>query len=339
VQRLRSSGEPKEEITLPIEFDERDVPDELIAARHATFRKASRSPFGPEDEIGMLNLMSARSRARVLTEADGAKMFNLAVDYFIGMPCWTYLGDPGFQISMSHTPTGSVVDDVAGVGTEQNRLASYSGDWISMYTHCGTHIDSLNHFGYCGEIFNGFNVDEHLGSRHWMKNGTEKMPPIFARAVMIDVARAHDVPVLPASYSIGSDDLRMALDRQGTEGRPGDVIMIRTGRMEYWPDPDRYALDEPGINREGAEFLAKAGVIAIGADNLALEHYPGLDEENWEVVHTYLLAEAGVPIVEVLDLQELSAQEVYEVALFAPVMPIRGSTGAPLMPVAFPLRA
>jgi kynurenine formamidase len=318
--------------------DARDVPDELIVARHATFRRASRSPFGPDDEIGMLNLMTDATRARIVAEADGAKMFNLAVDYFIGMPCWTYMGDPGFQIWMSHTPSGTVVEDPGRVGKEHNELVSYSGDCISMYTHCGTHIDSLNHFGYCGEIFNGYTEHEHLGSRHWTKNGTDKQPPIIARCVMIDVAAAKGVDVLPTSYPIGSDDLREALDRQGTSVLPGDVVMIRTGRMAYWPEPDRYALDEPGINREGAEFLTKAGAIVLGADNLALEHYPGQDADNWEVVHTYLLAEAGVPIMEVVNLQQLSAEEVYEFALFAPIMPIRGGTGAPAMPIAFPLR-
>lgn len=314
------------------------TPDPQIAARGATFRKASRSPFGPDDEIGMLNLVTDATRARILAEADGSKLFDLSVDYFIGMPSWTYAGDPGFQIWMSHTPNGTVVDDPIRVGQEQNRLVSYSGDCITMYTHCGTHIDTLNHFGYCGEIWNGFTEREHLGSRHWTVCGADKQPPIIARGVLIDVATAHDVDVLPNSYAIGEDDLRMALDRQRSEVRAGDVVIIRTGRMKLWPDPDKYALDEPGLNREGAEYLAKAGAIVIGADNLALEHYPGADPENWDVVHTYLFAEAGVPIMEVVNLEELAEEEVFEFAFIAAAMPIRGATGAPMRPIAFPLR-
>ena len=46
-----------------------------------------------------------------------------------------------------------------------------------MYTHTGTHIDTLNHFGYHGRIFNGFSVDEHLGSRAWRKAGVDKLRP------------------------------------------------------------------------------------------------------------------------------------------------------------------
>ena len=85
-----------------------------------------------------------------------------------------------------------------GMGAEQTRLVSYSGDVISMYTHCGTHLDTLNHFGYCGEIWNGYRADRDLGSRHWAVCGAELMPPIIARGVLIDVAAALGVEVLSA---------------------------------------------------------------------------------------------------------------------------------------------
>ena len=43
-----------------------------IAARHATPGRVSTSPFGPDDEIGMLNLITADSRAAVMAEAEPA---------------------------------------------------------------------------------------------------------------------------------------------------------------------------------------------------------------------------------------------------------------------------
>jgi kynurenine formamidase len=315
------------------------TPEQYIAARGATRRTVSTSPFGAGDEIGMLNLITPDSRSRVLAEADPAKVFDLSVEYFVGMPSFVQAGDPGFHIWMSHTPSGSVLDDTDGIGEEQARLISYSGDCITMYTHCGTHIDSLNHFGYCGRIWNGFTEREHLGSRSWTVCGPETYPPIIARGVLIDVAAAHGCSMLPDSYGIGRDDLRMALARQGTSLRPGDVILIRTGRMTVWNDPQRYITDEPGLTRDGAEYLAEAGAIVIGADNVALEQDPGPDTEDWQAVHAYLLAEAGVPIMEVVNLEELAAAELYEFAFLATAMPIRGATGAPLRPIAFPLRS
>jgi kynurenine formamidase len=314
------------------------VTDVKIAARDAEFRAVTASPFGADDEIGMLNLITPESRAQVMAEADASKVFDLSVEYFIGMPSWVDSGEPPFQIWMSQTPPGTVNDAPAGISEKENRLVACSGDCMTMYIHCGTHIDTLNHFGYCGEIWNGFTVREHLASRHWTVCGAEKQPPIIARAIVLDVAAAHGADMLPASYGIGADDIRMTLDRQGSQIRPGDVCLIRTGRMKLWPDYDGYMPDEPGLNREGAELLANAGAIVIGADNIALEQVPSDDPDNSMAVHTYLLAEAGVPIMEVVNLEELSAEEVFECAFLGAGMPIRGATGAPLRPIALPLR-
>ena len=76
----------------------------------------------------------------------------------------------------------------------------------------------------------------------------------------------------------------------------------------------------------------------IGADNVALEQTPSPDTDNHHPVHTYLLAEAGVPIMENVDLEELSAEQVYEFAFVGAAMPIRGATAAPMRPLALPLR-
>ena len=309
-----------------------------IAAYNAKVRVASMSPFGPDDQIGMVNLMDSESIRRVMSEIDPHKVFDLAVDYFVGMPSFTLAGDPPYQIWMSHTPAGSIVDDLAGVGSAQNTLVSYSGDCILMYTHCGTHIDTLNHFGYNGKVWNGFGADTHLGSRHWSVSGADKHPPLVARGVLIDVATAHGVECLPDSFAIGEKELRDALHRQNCELRVGDIPLIRTGRMTVWPDQNRYLVQEPGINREGAEFLAKSGAMMIGADNVGLETSPSTEEGNWESVHTYLLAEAGVPIIEVVNLEELAADRTYTFAFIGACLRLRGATGSPIRPMAIPFR-
>jgi kynurenine formamidase len=53
-------------------------------------------------------------------------------------------------------------------------------------------------------------------------------------------------------------------------------------------------------------------------------------------VHTYLLAEAGVPLLEVVDLQRLSAEQTFEFCFIGACLRLRGATGAPLRPVAMP---
>lgn len=308
-----------------------------IAAWGAVRHQVGASPFGSEDEIGMLNLLTPEISASMLSRADSARVFDLSVDLFPGMPTWTQGGEPPYQIWMNHTPAGSVVDDPVGVGPDQNRLVGWSADSISMFTHCGTHVDTLNHFGYQDQIWNGFNTGEHLGSTGWTVAGADKHPPVIARGVLLDVASANDVTVLPDSFVVDVDQLRMTADRQGTRIKVGDVVMIRTGRGSTWPDASLYLPKEPGIDRGGAEWLAQQGASMIGADNIALEHLPSSDEENWLPAHTYLLAEAGVPIMEVVELEGIAEAELYEFCYIGAALKLRGATAGPVRPLALPL--
>jgi len=308
-----------------------------IAAHAARFREISRSPFGPDDEIGMLNLISPDVARDVVRRSDAAAAIDLSVDMFMGMPSWVKAGDPPFQQWMTHTPGGTRIDDLTGAGAEQNELVAYSGDAVSMYTHTGTHIDTLNHFGYRGEIWNGFNAAQHLSSRHWVKCGADRIPPIIGRGVLFDVAALHGVDALPDNYGITGADLAACLERQQVEFRVGDIALVRTGRMRRWPDADAYIDNSPGLNLDGATWLARAGASVIGGDNSALEQMPAADPENWQVVHTYLLGEAGVPIMELVDCEELAARELHEFAFVGACLKIRGATGAPMRPLAMPL--
>ncbi|MBP6563403.1 MAG: cyclase family protein [Neisseriaceae bacterium] len=294
------------------------------------------SPWGEDDQIGRLNWITDASRAEVMQGLDPSRSYDVSVNYFMGMPSWSAAGDPPFQIWMTHTPSGNVHDDLLAVSTQAKQLIGYSGDAISMYTHCGTHIDTLNHFGYGEGIWNGYQQAKHLGSRHWTKCGADVMPIICARAVLLDVAKTLGVARLPASYGIGRADLEQTIAAQGVEIRQGDIVMIRTGMMTVWPDRELYLNHSPGLNIEGAEYLVGLGAMIIGADNIALEQGPSAEENNYFPVHTYLFAEAGVPILEVLNLEDLARDEVYEMAFIGRAMPIVGATGAPIQPVVFP---
>ena len=87
----------------------------------AAFRKATASPFGADDEIGMLNLIDAASRQAIMDRADPTRVYDLSVDNFVGMPGWFGADDQPYQIWMTHTPRGEEVDDVMGVGNGGER--------------------------------------------------------------------------------------------------------------------------------------------------------------------------------------------------------------------------
>lgn len=193
-----------------------------------------KSPWGPQDEIGTLNMMSDESRLSALSSIGSGRVYDLSVDYFVGMPSFHALGDPPYQYWLTHTPHGTVVDNPNGLGEKMNRKVSYTGDAISMYTHMGTHIDALNHFGLNGKIWNGYTPEEHLGDKGWLKTGAETIPPIIARGVLIDMAAYKGVKSLPNNYRVNANDLKGALKKQNTNLQKGDVVLIRTGQAMHY---------------------------------------------------------------------------------------------------------
>jgi kynurenine formamidase len=299
-----------------------------------------KSPWGPDDQIGRLNLMTDASRAAILARISGGRSYDLSVEYYVGMPSWYGIGDPRYQFWLTHTPRGTAVDDPMHVGDAQNRHVSYTGSAVSMYTHMGTHIDALNHFGLNGKIWNGFRADDHLGDLGWKKTGAETIPPIVARGVLIDVAAAKGVEMLPEGYRVTRDDLVEALRRQKVALREGDVVLIRTGRMKLYNDDKAFMKNPPGLSLGAAKYLIEdGGAMVLGADNLSFEAFPSEVEGNYIPLHTYLLAQKGAFIIELAFLDDLARDRVYEFAFIAGSLKFRGADAAPLRPIAFPIRA
>lgn len=298
-----------------------------------------RSPWGPEDEIGMLNLMTDATRLSVLSKIVSGKTYDLSTEYFVGMPSFHSLGDPGYQYWLTHTPRGTIVDNPNKLGPEMNKKVSYTGDAISLYTHMGTHIDALNHFGLNGRIWNGFTPEDHLGDKGWKKTGAETIPPVIARGVLVDVPTAKGVAALPDNYRITSHDLKDALKQQQVTLQKGDVVLIRTGQMVHYHTAKEFLHDYPGISLEAVKWLIEdQGAMLLGADNLSFEAFPAERSDNWVPVHTYLLAEKGVMFIEQIFLEELAKDKVYTFAFIAASLKLRGASGSPMRPVAIPVR-
>jgi kynurenine formamidase len=301
--------------------------------------KVSASPWGPDDEIGRLNWITPDTNAAILDHLDGRHLFDLNVEYFIGMPSWVAAGDPPYGIWMTHTPQGSIHDNLSGVGASAHERYSYCGDSIHLYTHCGTHVDTLNHLGHHGMFWNGWTADKDLGSRIWTKGGLDKYPPIIARGVLLDVPGMHGVDTMPEGYAITPKDLQDCVAKQGVELRKKDVVLVRSGRMSAWPDFDAYLLKPPGINLPAAKWLCEeAGAMCIAGDSIGLEVMPWDEPDAFLPVHAYMFATAGAQIIEVVDMQEIAAEKQYEFAFLGFPMKLRGATGAPMPSYAVPIK-
>ncbi|TVZ60152.1 kynurenine formamidase [Flavobacteriaceae bacterium MAR_2010_105] len=294
------------------------------------------SPWGADDEIGTLNMMTDLTRLEVLSQIQSGRTYDLSVEYFVGMPSFHALGDPGYQYWLTHTPHGTILDNPNGLGEAMNRKVSYTGDAISMYTHMGTHIDALNHFGLNGKIWNGFTPEVHLGDKGWKKTGAETIPPIIARGVLIDVEA--NKGQLPENYRISVNDLKEVLKKQGVALKKGDVVLIRTGQAKHYHDANHYLHNYPGISLDAVKWLVEdQNIMLLGADNLSLEAFPSERADNWVPVHTYLLAEKGVMFIEQMYLETLANDQVFEFAFIAASLKLKGASGSPMRPLAIPI--
>lgn len=296
------------------------------------------SPWGPNDEIGTLNMMTEASKLQVLSRISGGRSYDLSVEYYVGMPSFDALGDPGYQYWLTHTPKGTVVDNPNGLGQAMNEKVSYTGDAISMYTHMGTHIDALNHFGLNGQIWNGFKPEEHLGDKGWQKTGAETIPEIIARGVLIDVMESKGGK-LKNNYRITAADLKEALRKQKVSLQPGDVVLIRTGQAQLYSNASAYLDNYPGISLDAVKWLVEdQKIMLLGADNLSFEAFPPERKDNWVPVHTYLLAEKGMMFIEQMNLESLSMDKVYEFAFIAASLKLKGASAGPMRPIALPIK-
>ncbi len=289
--------------------------------------------IGGGERLGRLGAIDRAAIAGLARCGQFENPYDLAVTLHEGIPTWRESGDPPFLQWMTLTPTGSSRDTPSDPSIAAGRC--FSAECFLAPTHSGTHIDCLNHAVVNGRIWNGIEARGALGSRFWHEHGAEHLPPLVMRGVLLDVAPGG---VLHPATEIGTKELESALEREGVELAEDDVVLIRTGWMNHWPS-DRYLGPQPGLTLAGAEFLVRRGAALIGADNAALEVIPSVELPGGFPVHGYLLADAGVPIIENLVLDDLASDGVFTFVFVGLPLKIRGVSASPLRPIAVPLNS
>jgi kynurenine formamidase len=154
------------------------------------------------------------------------------------------------------------------------------------------------------------------------------------RGVLVDVAAHLGVPALTADASVGRDLLADACRARGVELAAGDIVLVRTGWLgRHGGDPGAYFDGEPGLDVDGAGWLAEHDVAAVGADNYAVEQLDARSSGGFPV-HELLLRDFGIVLIEGLVLDGLASRGVHEFLFVAAPLPIRGGTASPVAPVA-----
>jgi kynurenine formamidase len=213
-----------------------------------------------------------------------------------------------------------------GGGSSANDLFAFGG-------HTGTHLDAVGHISKDGKLFGGLEAaQEQDYLRGLSRRNIEETPPIISRGILLDIPGIKKVGVLGKGYPISRKDIQEAIAFQGVEIKPGDVVLVRTGWARYWDYPNLFNDHEgvPGVTLDAARFLVEAGMRLTGADTTAYEVVPSKSME----VHVFLLAEQGIQIMEMLNLEELAREKVHRFVFIVIPLKIKGGTGSPIRPIA-----
>lgn len=289
------------------------------------------SRWGETDQIGAANLLTAERRLAALGLVREARAYDLSHTIAAGAPYMAPNQTPyllsifaSFRDSLKRRRRLGFTNE-AGANLER----------IEMTTHVGTHIDALGHFSKGARLYNGLDANETVTDWGLERLGIENLPPIITRGVLLDVSLYDGGPFLAPGRVVTAGDLARAEAEARVEVREGDVVLIRTGWGRHFGiDNARYLEGEPGIDVPAARWLTERGVVAIGADNMAVEVLPNPDPAMGMPVHQHALVEAGVYLIENLALDELARAAVHAFCFLLLATKYKGATGCPVRPIA-----
>lgn len=215
---------------------------------------------------------------------------------------------------------------------------SAANDMLVMGTHVGTHIDALAHVSHNGLLHGGLDAAEAGAGGRYAQLGVHTIAPMVRRGVLLDIPAVLGEHC-PPGYEITPDDLDAAESVQGTPVGEGDVALVRSGWGRHFDHPDRTVYmggdsGVPGVGEAGARWLAERRVHAAGADTIAFERLAPGQGHSVLPAHRVLLVEAGIYLVETMNLEEVAARRVHEFTFVLTPLPLYGATGSPVRPLA-----
>ncbi|MDB5877448.1 MAG: hypothetical protein JWQ41_862 [Variovorax sp.] len=321
--------------------------------------------FGPDDQIGRMNLLTPQTRLSAIREVEHGIAFclSLPLDY------------PGGNALFQHRKAPKFVYEKRGDGFNFNyRLSNVndkfcdvvSDDAVLMFLQYSTQWDGLGHVGQMFDAdgdgrpekvyYNGYRAGIELigpdeSDRGWGARsiGIERMATagIQGRGVLVDLERLHGRD----RVLVGYDGLMAALDAQGAEVREGDFLCLYTGFadliLEMNKSPDGAVLANScavldGRDERLLQWITDSGIVAICADNFAVEAYPAAPGATGSYpglpLHAHCLFKLGLHLGELWYFAELAewlrTNKRSTFLLTAPPLRLPGAVGSPATPVA-----
>jgi kynurenine formamidase len=328
--------------------------------------------FGPDDEIGRLNLLTEAHLCAAAKEVREGKNFCLSLPLdcprnvslnprrFSPVLEFSRRGDEpvcGWPMDRIHPgQTDVICDDRVTLSTQ------YSTQWDAL-CHIGQVYDAHGHGVRAATFYNGFHSNVHIcgpvdyqhgnapvdGPYGARKLGIDTLAQtcMQGRGVMIDLHAHFGL----ASHAVSFAELEHIMQIDKVEVGEGDFVCFRTGfdraLMERYDDAsapfDPHAcagLD--GRDRRLLEWVTDSGLVALISDNEAVEVLP--DPKSYEGIgsriplHEHCLFKLGIPLGEMFLLSDLAdwlrAADRSRFLLTAPPLRLPGAVGSPVTGVA-----
>jgi kynurenine formamidase len=282
--------------------------------------------WGEDDQRGALNLITPELVLQVARGLTSGKVYSLALPIGSGGPILEYRGEPK-RLTLTSSSDGAMYEGYGaapGVGANE--------DILMLAAHNLTHMDALSHVFSEGTIYNGYpssGFTTHGGASRCDITNTGSFA---GRAVLLDLASHQGVDWLEPGHVIDGGELEACRAAQGVEIRVGDIVLIRTGWLEFFAT-GQADFAQPGIGFDASTWLAERDVAAVGCDNAAVESIP-FDNNVFLGVHIELLKKRGITLLEHLVLKEMAADRCYESLLCVGALPFTGAAGSPINPIA-----
>jgi kynurenine formamidase len=299
------------------------VPSEEQVAGWLTDRR-NWGRWGGEDQRGAFNLITPE------TVIAAARLVRSGVRISLAQPLAT---SPGLKNSppVVHTVHKRQYGHPSGAGE--------AGDTVTATWHhpLMTHLDALCHVWDGNGMWNGRDPEVEItpdGSR-W--GGIQEWKDGFiCRGLMFDVPRHRGEPYVTQDHPVHGAELREIAAARGIEPRPGDALVVFSGRAAYERDNGPMQAERrPGLHASCLPVVrdSDCSVLIWDMEDLTPSGY---DAAAWSV-HGVLYA-YGVALVDAVVLEPLAEQCRHEgrdeFLLLALPLVINGATASPVNPVA-----
>jgi len=278
--------------------------------------------WGKDDQIGAVNLITARKRVAAAALVRSGRSVSLSRDF------------PKTPGPNNPTPGQHFMKVVPREG------GAHAADYFGSYYHgwAFTHLDALCHTWDDGGMWNGrdpareigFDGARFGGVEHWREG-------IVTRGVLLDVPRHRREPYVRQDRPVHGWELDAIAKADGITLEPGDAVVVYSGR-EAWqaahPEQAYGPGARPGLHASCLPFLRDHDVAVLVWDMMDL--VPNGYDIPW-AVHGAIFA-YGVALLDNALLEPLARASAEEgrrefMLVIAP-LPVVGGTGSPTNPLA-----